>query len=117
GVRIISPYPPGSGPDQMMRVIVEQLTAEWKQPVVLDARPGGNGVPAMEAIKTAPPDGTIIGVASDGQLTINPFLYRSLPYDPLTDFAPVMPLFSSPFYFTAAAKGPCHAVPALIADA
>src|SRR5713101_1532459 len=81
-VRIISPYPAGSGPDQMMRVIVEQLTATWKQPVVLDSRPGGNGIPAMEAIKAAAPDGYTIGVASDAQLAINPFLYRSLSYDP-----------------------------------
>src|ERR1700682_6466206 len=85
GVRIISPYPAGSGPDQMMRVIVEQLTATWKQPVVLDSRPGGNGIPAMEAIKAAAPDGHTIGVASDAQLAINPFLYRSLFYYSTTD--------------------------------
>jgi tripartite-type tricarboxylate transporter receptor subunit TctC len=117
GVRIISPYPPGSGPDQMMRVIVEQLSSDWKQPVVLDARPGGNGVPVMEAIKAAPPDGYTIGVASDGQLTINPLLYRSLPYDPLIDFAPITLLFSSPFYVTVAAKGAYRTLPDLIADA
>jgi tripartite-type tricarboxylate transporter receptor subunit TctC len=117
GVRIISPYPAGSGPDLMMRAIAEQLAAEWKQPVVLDSRPGGNGIPAMEAIKAAAPDGYTIGAASDGQLTINPFLYRSLSYDPSTDFAPVMLLFSSPFYVTVAAKGAYHTLPDLIADA
>jgi tripartite-type tricarboxylate transporter receptor subunit TctC len=117
GVRIISPYPAGSGPDQMMRVIVEQLTIVWKQPVVLESRPGGNGIPAMDAIKAAAPDGYTIGVASDGQLAINPFLYRTLSYDPLADFAPVTLLFSTPFYVVVAANGAYRTLPDLIADA
>jgi tripartite-type tricarboxylate transporter receptor subunit TctC len=117
GVRVISPYPAGSGPDQMMRVIVEQLTIVWKQPVVLDSRPGGNGIPAMEAIKAAAPDGHTIGVASDAQLAINPFLYRSLSYDPQADFAPVTLLFSTPFYVVVSAKGAYRTLPDLIADA
>jgi tripartite-type tricarboxylate transporter receptor subunit TctC len=117
GVRIISPYPAGSGPDQMMRVIVEQLTIVWKQPVVLDSRPGGNGIPAMEAIKAAAPDGYTIGVASDAQLAINPFLYRSLSYDPQADFSPVTLLFSTPFYVVVSAKSAYRNLPDLIADA
>lgn len=116
-VRIISPYPAGSGPDQMMRVLGEQLTKIWKQPVVLDLRAGGNGTPAMEALKAAPPDGYTIGVASDAQLTINPFLFRSLSYDPQIDFAPVMLLFSTPFYVAVSSKGPYGSVRDLIADA
>ncbi len=116
-VRIISPYPAGSGPDQMMRVVGEQLTKIWKQPVVLDSRAGGNGTPAMEALKAAPPDGYTIGVASDVQLTTNPFLFRSLSYDPQNDFAPVMLLFSTPFYMAVSSKGPYGSVRDLIADA
>jgi tripartite-type tricarboxylate transporter receptor subunit TctC len=117
GVRIISPYPAGSGPDQMMRVIVERLTIVWKQPVVLESRPGGNGIPAMEAIKAAAPDGYTLAVASDAQLAINPFLYRALSYDPHTDLAPVALLFSTPFYVVVAANGAYRTLPDLIADA
>jgi tripartite-type tricarboxylate transporter receptor subunit TctC len=117
GVRVISPYPAGSGPDQMMRAVVEQLTTAWKQPVVLDSRPGGNGIPAMEAIKAAPPDGHTLAVASDAQLAINPFLYRALSYDPHTDLAPVTLLFSTPFYLVVAANGAYRTLPDLIADA
>ena len=116
-VRIISPYPAGSGPDQMMRVVGEQLTKIWKQPVVLNSRAGGNGTLAMEALKAAPPDGYTIGVASDAQLTTNPYLFRSLSYDPQIDFAPVMPLFSTPFYMAVSSKGPYGSVRDLIADA
>jgi tripartite-type tricarboxylate transporter receptor subunit TctC len=115
-VRIISPYSPGSGPDQMMRVIGENLAKMWKQPVVLEARPGGGGIPAMEALKAAPPDGHTLGIASDTHLTTNPFLYRSLSYGP-SDFAPVMPLFSTPFYMIVATKGPYGSLGDLITDA
>jgi tripartite-type tricarboxylate transporter receptor subunit TctC len=101
----------------MMRVMVEQLTTVWKQPVLLDSRPGGNGIPAMEAIKAAAPDGYTLAVASDAQLAINPVLYRALSYDPHTDLAPVALLFSTPFYIVVGAKGAYRTLPDLIADA
>src|SRR4249920_3735718 len=91
-VRIISPYPAGTGPDLVMRVVAEQLSQTWKQPVVIDARTGGSGIPAMEALKAAAPDGHTLAVAGDAQLAINPFVHRSLPYDPRSDFAPIMRL-------------------------
>ena len=116
-VRIISPYPAGIGPDLVMRVVAEQLSQTWKQPVVIDARTGGSGIPAMEALKAAAPDGHTLAVAGDAQLAINPFVHRSLPYDPRSDFAPIMRLISTPFVIIVAAKGPYQSVPDLIAEA
>ena len=116
-MRIISPYPAGIGPDLVMRVVAEQLSQTWKQPVVIDARTGGSGIPAMEALKAAAPDGHTLAVAGDAQLAINPFVHRSLSYDPRADFAPIMRLISTPFVIIVAAKGPYQSVPDLIADA
>ena len=116
-VRIISPYPAGIGPDLVMRVVAEQLTQTWKQPVVIDSRTGGSGIPAMEALKAAAPDGHTLAVAGDAQVAINPFVHRALSYDPRSDFAPIMRLISTPFLMIVSAKGPYQSVPDLIAAA
>ena len=56
-VRITSPYPSGSGTDIAVRLIGEELSKIWKQPVVLEAKPGGDGVVAINAVKPKPRDG------------------------------------------------------------
>src|SRR5829696_4139299 len=71
-VRLISPYPAGSGPDLLMRLMAERLSKAWQQSVVLEARAGGNGVPAMEAVKAAPADGHTLGIPGDAHLAVNP---------------------------------------------
>jgi tripartite-type tricarboxylate transporter receptor subunit TctC len=116
-IRLISPFPPGSGPDVMMRVVADRAAQQLKQPLVLEPRTGGAGIPAMEAIKAAAPDGYLLGIASDQNLTILPFLNRALPYDPQADFTPVMRIFSSPYFVMVAAKGPYATLRDLIADA
>ena len=116
-LRLISPFPRGSGPDERMPVVADKATQNLKQPIVLEPRPGGAGIPAMEAIKAASPDGYLLGLASDQNLTILPFLNRSLPYDPQADFTPIMRVFSSPYFVMVAAKGPYTKLQDLIADA
>jgi tripartite-type tricarboxylate transporter receptor subunit TctC len=116
-VRLISPYPAGSGPDVLMRLIADRLNKLWQQSVVLEARPGGNGVPAMEAVKAAAPDGHTLGIAADAQLTVNPVLHASLSYNSQADFSPVMRMLSSALYIMVSAKGPYHSLGDLIADA
>lgn len=116
-VRLVSPYPAGSGPDLLMRLMAERLQKTWQQSVVLEARAGGNGVPAMEAVKASPADGHILGIPGDAHLAVNPVLYPSLSYDAQADFAPVMRLLSSAFYVMVSAKGRYQTLRDLIGDA
>jgi tripartite-type tricarboxylate transporter receptor subunit TctC len=116
-VRIISPYGAGTGPDVVVRMVVDRLSRAWKQPVIVEARPGGGGIPAMEAAKAAPADGHHLVMAADAQLSIAPHLFRSLPYDPQTDFEPIAGLYSSPFYVMVAANGRYRTLADLTADA
>ena len=88
-VKIITPFPPGSGPDVVLRVIGEQLSRAWGQPVLVDNKPGGNGVIAFEAAKRAPADGYTFLQADNLQLTALPYLIPKLPYDVVKDFDPV----------------------------
>ena len=116
-IRIISPFPPGAGPDVMIRILGESLSAILKQPVVIEAKPGGSGIPAMEAIKSAPPDGHVLGLTSDQNLTILPHINPSIPYDPKMDFTPVSRILSSSYFVLVASKGPYSSLKDLIADA
>ncbi|HEV7393941.1 MAG TPA: tripartite tricarboxylate transporter substrate binding protein [Burkholderiales bacterium] len=88
-IRLISAYPPGGGNDTMARAIAQKLTEAWGQQVIVDNRPGANGLLACEITAKAPPDGYTLLMASIGSHAINPALYPKIPYDPIKDFAPV----------------------------
>ncbi|OVZ54263.1 hypothetical protein CDO44_26275 [Pigmentiphaga sp. NML080357] len=90
-VRIILPGPPGSSPDRITRLLAEQLNKKWKQPVVVENRPGGTTRIGAEIVARAAPDGyTLLSTfVSHGMVKL---LYPETPYDPITDFAPVVQL-------------------------
>jgi tripartite-type tricarboxylate transporter receptor subunit TctC len=88
-VRIIVPFPAGGSLDVVARLIGDQLAQEWSRPVVIDNRPGVNGVLGAEAVAKSQPDGHTLLFATSPVLTTNKLLYRDLAYDPATDFKPV----------------------------
>ncbi|RZT39204.1 Bug family tripartite tricarboxylate transporter substrate binding protein [Cupriavidus agavae] len=116
-VRLISPFPAGSGPDAVSRLLGERLGKEWGQPVIVDSRPGGNGFIAMEAGKRAPATGHELVVADVGHLAINPGLFKRLPYDPRRDFVPVTGLYRTAFFIVVSQQSQIRTVPDLIAAA
>lgn len=116
-VRIISPFSSGGGPDAVARLIGEKLTANWKQSVVVDARPGGSGFLAATAAKQAAPTGYDLFLADVGHLAINPALFKKLPYDPKTDFVPVGGLLRASFFIVVGVNSPFNTVKDLIAAA
>ena len=85
-VTLIVPYAPGGLPDTVARVIGQKLGDKWGQPVVIENKPGGNGVVAAEALATKAPDGYTLLVTDGSMFSINPFIYPKLPYDPQKDF-------------------------------
>src|SRR6476661_10589482 len=88
-IRLISAYPPGGGNDTMARALAQRLTEAWGQQVIVDNRPGANGLVACEITAKAPPDGYTLLMASISSHAINPALYPKIPYDPIKDFAGV----------------------------
>lgn len=88
-IRLIVPYAPGGGNDTMARAIGSKLTAAWSTQVIIDNRPGANGLLAGEIAARAAPDGYTLFMANIASHAINPALYRKIPYDPVKDFAPV----------------------------
>jgi tripartite-type tricarboxylate transporter receptor subunit TctC len=116
-VRLVAPYSAGAAPVTFTRMIADKLAKAWSQPVIVDPKPGGSGFLAIEAVKSAAPDGHELLVASNAHVAINPALYKKLPYDPDKDLVPVAMFYRTPFFLIASSNGPYQSVPALIAAA
>lgn len=88
-IRLVVPYPPGGASDVTARLLAQKLNEAWGQPVTVENRPGANGIIACEVVATAAPDGHTILMGNVGPNAINQTLYRNLPYNCVTSFAPV----------------------------
>ena len=88
-IRIIVPYTAGGTVDILARALGERMTAAWKQPVVIENRPGAGGSIGAEAAARAAPDGYTLYMSTNSPLTTNVWLQKGLNYDPMRDFAPI----------------------------
>jgi len=88
-IRFIVPYVAGGAGDIFARVIGQKLYEATGQTVVVDNRPGANGIIGTDLVAKAPPDGYTIVMGNSAPFVLNPALYSKLPYDPVRDFAPV----------------------------
>ena len=86
-VRMIAPYPPGGASDVLARVVAQKLTDALGRQVIVENRPGAAGNIGHELVAKAPADGYTLLLTTKSQLVNNPYLYRKLPFDPLTDFS------------------------------
>jgi tripartite-type tricarboxylate transporter receptor subunit TctC len=87
-IRVIIPTVPAGAADLVVRVVSERLAAAFGQPVVIDNRPGGQGVVGADIVAKASPDGYTLLATSDS-FVVQPFVNRKLPFDPQTSFAPI----------------------------
>jgi tripartite-type tricarboxylate transporter receptor subunit TctC len=90
-VRLIVPLPPGTGADLAARMLVEPLSQRWGQPVVVENRQGGDGIPAVQAFLGARDNHTLL-MSFAGIITINPLVHERLPYDAASDLVPIVPV-------------------------
>jgi len=105
-VRISSVFPTGSGPDVVARMVADKLQARWSQSVLVDAKPGGAGAVAINAMKGAPATGNDLVVVDVGNLSINPLIFKKLSYDPVNDLVPVAILYKGTFFVVVGANSP-----------
>lgn len=116
-VRIVNPFPPGSGPDAVSRIVGEKLSRAWGQPVVVDNRPGASGFLALGAAKQSAPTGYDIVLAAADHMAINPSLFKRLPYSATNDFVPISGLYRTSFFVLVSEQSPIKTIPQLIAFA
>lgn len=96
-VRLILANSPGSPPDVIARAIAEGLSREWGQQVLVENRPGGSGIIAVNELRRGRADGHDILLGDVGTLAINGISFRKLPYDPQKDLVPVVDVLSVPW--------------------
>jgi tripartite-type tricarboxylate transporter receptor subunit TctC len=113
-IRIIVPFPAGGGVDYIGRIVAKGLTERLGQQVVVDNRPGANAILGLEALKASAPDGYTLAAASAGPLAVNPFIYRKLPHNTLTDFTQIANMVNYPLLLVAHPSLPVKSVKELI---
>jgi tripartite-type tricarboxylate transporter receptor subunit TctC len=88
-ITIVVGYTPGAASDTLARTVGDRLSAAWGQPVIIDNRPGVGGNIGAAHVARAPADGYTLMVGTDATMTSNVHLYKSTPFDPVKDFAPI----------------------------
>ena len=114
-VTLVVPFPAGAATDIGARIYAEALSAMWGQPVVVDNKGGGNGIPAAEIVARSKPDGLTIFATSAMTQIVNPAIYDKLPYDPIESFEAITRLGTSPFVLLVDRNSPINSAAELTA--
>jgi len=116
-VTIVVPQAPAAASDLIARTVGERLQSQWGQTVVVDNRPGAGGNVGAGFVARAPADGYTLMIGTDAMMASNLHLYRSMPFDPLKDFAPITSVGANIICLAVNAQLPVNSVPELIAYA
>lgn len=107
-IRMIVPYPAGGIADLVARQVSLQIQNETGQSIVVDNRPGAGGNIGLDAVAKSTPDGYTIGLVAAGNLVINPFMYKSMPFNAFEDLTPVAPVAEAPQIVVIPSGLPAH---------
>ena len=113
-VKVVIGFAPGSGTDIAARMIAQELQKALNQPFVVENRPGGAVQIASTLVKAAPADGYTLLLTSSASHSVNPHLFKSLPYDPIADFTPIGGIASIPWVVAVSSELPVKTLPELV---
>jgi tripartite-type tricarboxylate transporter receptor subunit TctC len=114
-IRIVVPQAPGGGLDISTRAIALKLSESWGQQIVVDNRAGANGIIGLETVAKSKPDGYTLSAAFTSVLTVNPHVYKSLPYDTFRDFSPITQTVTNTIVLVVNPTVPVRSVKELVA--
>ena len=114
-VRVIVTFPPGGTPDIYGRILAQELSTLWKQPVLVENKTGASGAIGTDFVAKAAPDGYTLLFAADASITIAPNLAPSIRYQPLKDLTPIVNAVSGPFVLLATNSFPANDMKEFIA--
>jgi tripartite-type tricarboxylate transporter receptor subunit TctC len=115
--KILVPYAAGGAADTVARITAQRISETLGQQFVVENRPGAGGIGAAVAVAKSVPDGYTLLLAESTQVSLNPFLFSKLPYDPVKDFAPVSLIVRAPVFLLVHPSANINSVPDLIAAA
>ena len=113
--RIVVGFPAGGSFDAVARLLAEKLRVELKRPVLVDNRAGAGGRLAVDVLKAAPRDGSVVMLGPDALVALYPFTMRKINYDPAKDLAPIGTVTEYPFAFIAGSEPPAKTLGEYIA--
>jgi tripartite-type tricarboxylate transporter receptor subunit TctC len=113
-IRLVVPFPAGTGADVVGRLLSDQLAKQLGQPVVVDNKAGAAGMIGAEEVAKSRPDGYTVLMAVNSFMTMNPHIYRKMRYDALKDFSPVMQLTSASYVLITGPASPLRSMNGLI---
>lgn len=100
-IKLVVPFPPGGSTDIVARLLSQSLGDKLKQPIVIDNKPGAGTILGADSVAKALPDGYTLLLSAATTYTVNPVVYKKLPYDPLTSFDPLGIVGSTPLVLLA----------------
>jgi len=117
-ITIVIPFPAGGNNDVVARFLADRLSASFRQPIVIENRPGGaGGTVGTAAVASAAPDGHTLLLSSPGPLVVAPAIYKRLGYDPAKNFVPIATTFSIPQMLVVNPELPVKSIPEFVAYA
>src|SRR5262247_3964364 len=116
-VKIVVPYSAGGNADILGRTLAQKLSDALKQPFVVENRAGANGGIGTDLVAKSAADGYTLLVTASGPLTVNPTLYKSVPYDPVKDFAPISECAVYQYVLVTLATSPWKSIGDIVAAA
>jgi tripartite-type tricarboxylate transporter receptor subunit TctC len=114
-IRLVVPYVAGGSADITARTLAQKLSESLGVQVLVDNRPGANGMIGTDSVAKAAPDGYTLLLVASGPIVVNPSLYPKVPYDPVKDLAPISQVVSFMYVLVVLSGSPITGVPELIA--
>ena len=103
-IKLVVPFSPGGASDLTARTLAQRMGESMGQSIVVENKPGANGVVGIESVAKSPPDGYTLLLTDRGSLAVNPSLYQHLPYDPIKDFSYIGIATDGPYVLVANPK-------------
>ena len=115
-VTLVVPYAAGGLPDTVARVVGQKLSEKWGQPVVIENKPGGNGTVSAQYLANKAPDGYTLQVTDGTMFSVNPWIYKTLSYDPIKDFTFISLTARAPLFLAVHPSFPANDFPAFVKE-
>jgi tripartite-type tricarboxylate transporter receptor subunit TctC len=114
-IKLVVPYAPGGGADGVARIIAKRVSEQIGQPIVIENKGGAGSIVGTDLVAKADPDGYTLLLGQSGPISINPAVYKSLPYDPVRDFAPVTMTTGYPYILVVNSESPARTLQEFVA--
>jgi tripartite-type tricarboxylate transporter receptor subunit TctC len=114
-IKIVVPYAPGGGADSVARIVAKKVSETVGQAIVIENKGGAGAILGTDQVAKAEPDGYTLLLGQSGPISINPAVYKNLPYDPVKDFAPITMTTAYPYILVVNSELPARTLQELVA--